>query len=1463
MKLKLTLMRAGGHIDVVAAIDTTTTVGDLALALDRRDPARSKQQKTANPTLSIHTQAGPRAVNPDLDVMLSGVRSGSVVSIGPASQLSPVVGVPAVASLRVLTGPDAGRTFDLHVGTNVVGRARGCDVRFTDPMVSKRHAKINVGAVIEVIDDQSANGVMVGDELVPRVVVGADEPVTIGESVFVVTGRTGSTAGLGPTVEFNRSPRVAPVYAGVTRVAPEPPQPPQRQRLPILSMMAPALMGLALFVITRSVMSIAFVALSPLMMLGSFLEGRRTGSAAFKEAVEQFHASLADLTVQLQHDEEIEREARQREHPSTAACLDGAFGLSALLWTRRPEHAQFLDLSLGLGIQRSRNTVEVPSSRNTTPDLWAELTEVSERFSNVDDVPVIARLRECGAVGVSGPDELAHEVANGLITQAVVLHSPAEVLVCAMAPTARAGEWQWLKWMPHTNAEASSPFTSQLASTTPACLTLIAELEALIAARAGAGAEGVEAGRDDERLPAVLVVVDDETPVERHRLVSLAERGSAAAVHVLWVAPTPERVPAACRTFLSIDRNNGGALGGNVISGELVQPVVPGRVDSKVAEQLGRQLSPVTDAGASNDAEADLPSTVAYLAESGVDLASDPHSVLERWMGSASLPIPDDLVGVKLKRDQGLRALVGRSSAESFHLDLRAQGPHALVGGTTGAGKSEFLQTWILGLAAANSPLRVTFLFVDYKGGAAFSDCVNLPHCVGLVTDLSPHLVGRALTSLNAELRRREHLLNRKKAKDVLELERRRDPEAPPSLVLVVDEFAALVAEVPEFVDGVVNIAQRGRSLGLHLILATQRPAGVIKDNLRANTNLRVALRMADDDDSVDVVGTALAAGFDPSVPGRAIAKAGPGRLTPFQAGYVGGWTPDEPLPPPLVIRELGFGADIEWEDLDAVIDAPETEPGPTDIARVVSTIGIAASTAGIAPPRRPWLPELAAVYELADLPTDRRDSDLVFGVLDSPSTQSQPVVSFQPDRDGNMAVMGTGGTGKSAFLRSIAVSAGLTVRGGRCVVYGIDFAGRGLEVLERLPHVGSIIAGDDEPRISRLLKQLRETIDERAGRYAQARAGSITEYRQLADQPEEPRVILLVDNVGAFRQSYESNVTKPLWAAFESIATDGRQVGVHVVVAADRPAAISAALGSAVQRRLVLRLANEMDLMMVGVPMGGFSASSPAGRGFIGDSEVQVAVLGGTQNVAGQGQAIEHLAASMRRAGVAPAPAIETLPERISLSALPATVHGSPTLGVADETLQPIGFVDSGMFLVTGPPESGCTTVMATLATSIRHAEPERRLYYVGNSRSQLASMVDWTEIAVSQSEIESLAERLSVELTGSAGRVSAALFVDDVPSFLNGPSDYTLQELLAVCKRSDVMVVGDGEVGSVNGSWPLLQLIRSGRQGLALQPEQTTGDFIFQTPFPRVSRAEFPPGRGFYVRSGRALRVQVAVPE
>jgi S-DNA-T family DNA segregation ATPase FtsK/SpoIIIE len=408
---------------------------------------------------------------------------------------------------------------------------------------------------------------------------------------------------------------------------------------------------------------------------------------------------------------------------------------------------------------------------------------------------------------------------------------------------------------------------------------------------------------------------------------------------------------------------------------------------------------------------------------------------------------------------------------------------------------------------------------VDYKGGAAFAECVHLPHTVGLVTDLSPHLVRRALASLRAEIRHREELLNSKRAKDLLTLEQSGDPDTPPSLVIIVDEFAALASEVPEFVDGVIDVAQRGRSLGLHLILATQRPAGVIKDNLRANTNLRIALRLNDVDDSLDVVGDAQAAYFPPEIPGRAVAKTGPGRLTTFQAAYVGGRSDDEPDHAHIDLCEFAFGKRRQWRTL--VTAGHGADPtGPTDITRVVSNVNQAARKLQLPIPRKPWLPPLDHVCSLQSLQAIITDGQLAIGRCDRPADQSQPIGYFDPDRDGNMAIIGTGGSGKSTALRTLAVSAALTSSHGPTHVYGFDFGSGSLRMLEALPHVAAIVDGDDDERIGRVLRRLTQTLEERSQRFASVHASGIGDYRRLSGDREEPRILLLVDGIAAFRES-------------------------------------------------------------------------------------------------------------------------------------------------------------------------------------------------------------------------------------------------------------------------------------------------------------------------------------------------------
>jgi S-DNA-T family DNA segregation ATPase FtsK/SpoIIIE len=1483
VKLKLTYHRpAGPEVDLSLVVDGTARVADLARAIALADPMAGPDQMVPD-TLAIlpHGGATPADLSPDLPVVESPLGSGGHVALvrGGGGGRSSSVQRHGLAVLEVPVGPDAGRSVDLAEGSYVIGRDPECDIVLNDSFVSKQHARLTISpSGIEIVDLNSANGLIVDGGLVPRLVIEAHHRIVLGESTVMVTLRAGRqespVAGTlqSGQVLHNRSPRVEIRYAGTEHPRPEVPKEHIKPLFPWPSLLLPVIAGLVSYAFTKSPYSLVMVALAPLMLLGNQLTSSGSQKRTEKHEIGRFEAQLERLQAELARHEPIERAVRQDEAPAVALVMADALALGPLLWTRRPEHWSFLNLRLGISVMPSRNRIAEPSAHDEgLPSYSEKLDEIVQRFRMIADVPVIDNLRTCAAIGVAGPPRESTDLARAYLVQLLGLHSPAELIVTALVGPSTAPEYEWLKWTPHATSP-HSPFGEPLLSNSQASATVaVAALEELVSTRISDATASPDLGPIDESksamaaaasvggdksdraaVPVVLVLVTDDAPVNRARLIQLAERAPGAAVYFLWVAPTLAALPAVCRSFVEAT-GPGRARIGLVRLGVDVDAQVDG-VDLASAQRFARRLAPVIDGGALAEDASDLPSNVPLSSLLGTAMLESPQAVVDRWRENAS--IQHEASTLRSRRKPSLRALVGQQGAEAMHLDLRVQGPHALVGGTTGAGKSEFLQSWVLGMAAEYSPERVTFLFVDYKGGSAFADCVDLPHCVGLVTDLSPHLVRRALTSLKAELHHREHLFNAKKVKDLLELERKGDPESPPALVIVIDEFAALVGEVPEFVDGVIDVAQRGRSLGIHLIMATQRPAGVIRDNLRANTNMRIALRMADEHDSQDVIGDKMAAMFDPGLPGRAAAKTGPGRLAVFQSAYAGGWTTGEPEPVKVDISELAFGIPLQWREPESKEpEVHEAERGPTDQKRFVEQFSKAALQAEIRPPRRPWQPELSEIYELTLL-RQRQDSELVVGVCDIPERQLQETAYFRPDDDGNLIVYGTGGSGKTVLLRTLAAAAGITPRSGPVEVYCLDFAAGGLTMLDQLPHVGAVIQGDDSERVARLMRSLRERLEERARAYPSVNAGSITEYREISGRRDEPRILLLIDNYPSFRDQYETVSAKSMpHDVLLQLLSEGRQLGIHAVLTADRPGTVPSAVSSSSPRRVSLRLSDEQSYALLDLPRDVLGLESPPGRALIDGVELQVAVLGGSRTVSDQSAAITRLASAIEKTGRAPAPPVGSLPQEFALAELPTLVDGLPALGLAESTLGPIGFDPSGTVVLAGGPGSGRTTAMMMLARSLERAMPEVPRVYLGSRRSVLAGLDVWTKVITDPAEIGEWSQEALEYVTSER----VAIFVEDVPDLASSVADAELTELAKAVARSDSFLVGEGETSGMGAGWGLAASINGARRGLILQPETFDGDSVFKTDFPRVSRGDLPPGRGFYVQGGKVVAVQL----
>lgn len=1463
MKLRVSLRRDAQPPTLVQIVaDGTATASDVAVAIASAgmDEPVSTQGRPLTLQVEGDWRVG-RTLSPDTPLAESGVCSGSTLAVvqdgrgGTRDQPG--------AMLKVIGGPDSGTEVQLRVGGSSIGRNSDCDVRLKDPRVSKRHAKILVGRQIEIIDDNSANGVLLSGQKVTRAVLTPGDTALLGDTYIQVSAIAGAAiADTDTEVRYLRPPVVQSRPKEDEIELPEVPQPRQKGPFPWLAMLAPLIMGGVIFAITRSPLTIVFVAMSPLLMLGNYVGNVVDSRRKFKLALANFREAMDAVEAEIIEARVHELRQLHKLFPSVSECVNAAANRDTHLWCRRPEHPEFMQVRLGTGSVEAAARIKPPGRRGVAA-LVREQKELAERHRLVEHAPIVANLRSAGGVGLAGEHRFVVGLARGAVAQAAIMQSPSEMVIACLTSSAMKENWSWLEWVPHCSSPHSPIPGTLLASDAARGRALVDQIEELIDVRSDAKAPALRGPIEDKEkfdapvTPSLLVVVHDAA-VSSERLANIAERGPDVGVHVLWVAAERSGLPAACRTYLEINDEDGATVG-MVRSEYIARNVTTETVDLDTALVTARSLAPVVDASTPVSDDSDLPRMVSVLGLLGNLDAVDPQQVVLRWQENGSLV--DRSGPIKSRERAGdLRAVVGHSGHEPFTLDLRSQGPHALVGGTTGSGKSEFLQAWVLGMAHAHSPDRVTFLFVDYKGGAAFAKCVQLPHSVGLVTDLSTYLVRRALRSLRAEIKRREHLFNDKGVKDLVDFEKTGDPDCPPSLIIVVDEFAALVGEVPEFVDGVIDVAQRGRSLGLHLILATQRPAGVIKDSLRANTNLRIALRMNDAHDSTDVLGTAEASTIDPATPGRGVARVGPGRLIPFQSAFPGARTPAEPPTSPIDLLELHFGAGAPWKIPRPKATGTAVEK---DIERVVEAVAAAAELGRVRPPHRPWLERLAPTYDLTKL-RQRRDDEILLGVVDDPDNQQHFTEYYRPDIDGNILFIGGGGSGKSTALRSLALASALTPRTGPVHVYGFDFTGRGLASLEVMPNVGSIIPGTDSERVSRLIRMLTDTVDERAIRFAEVNASSLPEYRTLSGKHLEPRLLVIFDGFGNFEQEYNGGPAH-LYALFSALArvmAEGRAVGVHFAVTIDRPNAMSGAVSSAFSRRVVLRQASENAYLDLGVPKDVLDINSPQGRAMQVHSpqELQIATLGGRAEVSGQVKQMKDWAASMAPHHIErPAP-IRSLPTELRVSELPAASAGKPVLAMSDLTLGPLTVPGQGVVMVAGGSGSGKSNAMAVYAASLKKAFPGIQLIHMAPQRTSISALRLWEQSALGVSEVNSLSSGLFPAAgTAKSDVPQRAIFVEGATE-LGGSG--ALESLVRVARGSSAsgdLFVAEGATDQWSKVYDLLQVFRSSGTALLLEPGQDDGFTLLNAQLPKVNKAEMVTGRGFWIHRGSATKVQV----
>lgn len=543
-----------------------------------------------------------------------------------------------------------------------------------------------------------------------------------------------------------------------------------------------------------------------------------------------------------------------------------------------------------------------------------------------------------------------------------------------------------------------------------------------------------------------------------------------------------------------------------------------------------------------------LPAAVSLTRAHGLDEEPGPDQVAARWSGADRWAVP---LGI----GAGGRPVL---------LDLVRDGPHLLVAGTTGSGKSELLQTLVLGLALTRSPADVALVLVDFKGGASLGACGRLPHVVGQVTDLEPGLAARALTGLRAELRRRERVLAEHGVADVVALA----PGVLPRLVVVIDEFRALADDLPAFLPGLLRIAAQGRSLGVHLVLATQRPGGAVGPDLRANVSARIALRVTDPLESRDVVDDPAAAYIPGTAPGRAVLRIGSAPPVVMQCAHA---TASPEARTPLVRRAPARASSRATGPAAARGAEPDVATLVVDAARH------AARTLGHRPAEPPWLPPLPRSAGFGDLPprTRRARGGLALALGDDPDRQRRTTVTWHPE-DGHLAVVGQARSGRTTALVTLGLAAlrqGWTVHG-----FARDTAG--LAALAHHPGYAGTRHPDDAGAFARMLPDVaRDSTGTSAGTIT---PGPVTS-RSITPgtvAPGADRTLVLVDGIEDARGGLPA-------AALRS--------GVAFAVTADGPSV--GGLAARFGPRLVLLGTDRASDVVLGAPVLLAGAGGPPGR--------------------------------------------------------------------------------------------------------------------------------------------------------------------------------------------------------------------------------------------------------------------------
>jgi len=969
----------------------------------------------------------------------------------------------------------------------------------------------------------------------------------------------------------------------------------------------------------NTAMRIGAVCLFAVMLLGAVAMAIHRNSGKNKELQQQrqrYSEHIAEVREVVRAARAEQRRAAEHVHPEPLALLD-LVHTTERRWERNRNAADFLLPRVGLGTDRLWRPVEVGSLgtqlANPDPITQAEAAVVTGRLTELPNMPVAVPWH--GAVSVVGTPENARAALRAMVAQVVALHAPNEVQLAWAIGHSAIAEFDWIKWLPHTLDSAQWDGSVPRRLVADSAVGLVNMLRSDLDRRVDQASTRGRGQGAAVRGPH-LVLITDHASAGGAEVLPDGAGVSLQDIKVTRVVLVPDRrqEPAHVDVRATVD--------GDAVTVEDLRPE-PSQTDPGHAAQAEQRRLSGAREGTLDHVSVPVVTALArevspyrLVEDANQSLSADTGGDLRTLLGvadEATFDVPKAWAPRKAGDFLKVPFAVGQSG-RPIHLDLKQAaeggvGPHGLCVGATGSGKSEFLRTLVLALAMTHPPERLNLILVDYKGGATFAGLGELPHTSAMVTNLSDDvgLVDRLHDALLGEIGRRQRILADAGVQDLLEYDRKRAEGAEldpvPYVFVVIDEFGELLTAKQDFIELFLQLGRIGRSLGMHMLLASQRlEEGKIK-GLESYLAYRIGLRTFNEQESRTVLGVPDAYHL-PSAPGNGYMAAEQGLSERWKALYVSGdyeaptgvesvdETPRLAPFTPYNEAQNWLNQNAHLQDRTFKIDQERRAANAPSVLDVVVQ-RLAQHPTGRA--RQVWLPPLPEAMALSSAigrlepdsahgltAADRRwhgTLSIPLGTVDVPAEQRQePLVADLASGGGHLAVLGSPQSGKSTALRSLVLGAALTHTPADLAFYCVDFGGGSLNGIDGLPNVAGVADRMAPERVRRTVSEVATLLGERERVFGEHRldsVGAMREKHRAGRLPEldSADICLVVDGYLALRNDFEDLVD-----TLHDIASRGAGYGVHVVVTAGRWADLRMQIQSVIAHRLELRLNDPLD---------------------------------------------------------------------------------------------------------------------------------------------------------------------------------------------------------------------------------------------------------------------------------------------